>query len=135
MHEQNVSFMTGISYCRHRHFLFSFNNFNEKITAECYRPNASANNFAHISFDLGPTLASWLEKAHPDVLRKIVASENDHWSRYKVSNALAQPYNHTILPLGNDRDRPTGYATRIKKSLKRGKKCATLKGKKNQRNS
>jgi len=84
-----------------------FRNFNEKITAECYRPNASANNFAHISFDLGPTLASWLEKAHPDVLRKIVASENDHWSRYKVSNALAQPYNHTILPLGNDRDRWT----------------------------
>ena len=84
-----------------------FRNFNEKITAECYRPNAYANNFAHISFDLGPTLASWLEKAHPDVLRKIVASENEHYSRYKVSNTLAQPYNHTILPLGNDRDRWT----------------------------
>ena len=44
-----------------------FENYNEKITAECYRPNAVAGNFEHISFDLGPTLATWLERYHPDV--------------------------------------------------------------------
>src|SRR5581483_11108979 len=42
-----------------------FDNFNEKITAECYRPNAEEGNFASLSYDLGPTLASWLEQAHP----------------------------------------------------------------------
>src|SRR5260370_36593128 len=42
-------------------------NFNEKITTECYRPNAEAGNFDAINFDLGPTLASWLEDTHPDV--------------------------------------------------------------------
>jgi alpha-amylase/alpha-mannosidase (GH57 family) len=44
-----------------------FRNFNEKITAECYRPNAEAGNFDVMSFNLGPTLACWLEKAHPEV--------------------------------------------------------------------
>ena len=44
-----------------------FANFNEKITTECYRPNAEAGNFDSINFDLGPTLASWLEDTHPDV--------------------------------------------------------------------
>ena len=33
-------------------------NYNEKITEECYRPNAEAGNFESINYDLGPTLAS-----------------------------------------------------------------------------
>ena len=80
-------------------------NFNEKITAECYRPNAEESNFDYISFDLGPTLAVWLERAHPDVLARIVASDRAHVARYGVGNALAQVYNHTILPLANSRDK------------------------------
>ncbi|MBV8822306.1 MAG: DUF3536 domain-containing protein [Ktedonobacteraceae bacterium] len=82
-------------------------NFNEKITAECYRPNAMAGNFDAISFDLGPTLASWLEQAHPDVYRRIIAADQIHMLRYGVGNALAQAYNHTILPLATPRDKLT----------------------------
>jgi alpha-amylase/alpha-mannosidase (GH57 family) len=85
-------------------------NFNEKITAECYRPNAEAGNFEMISFDLGPTLAAWLEKNQPDVYHRILASEQQHMQRYGVSNALAQAYNHTILPLATTRDKQTQIA-------------------------
>ena len=81
-----------------------FPNFNEKITSECYRPNAEAGNFEAISYDLGPTLASWLESAHPDVYRCIIEADLRHKEQYGVDNALAQAYNHTILPLANARD-------------------------------
>src|SRR5579859_7641564 len=76
-------------------------NFNEKITAECYRPNAEAGNFALLSFNIGPTLANWLEKAHPDVLQRMVEADRIR------SNALAQGYHHTILPLASARDKRT----------------------------
>ncbi len=84
-----------------------FDNFNEKITAECYRPNAELGNFERISFDLGPTLASWLDEQHPDVLRRIVASDREHLLRSGGGAALAQAYNHTILPLATPRDKLT----------------------------
>src|SRR5262245_26450561 len=82
-----------------------FANFNEKITAECYRPNAEPGNFNHISFDLGPTLATWLEHAHPDVHARVVEADRQHVARFGVGNALAQAYNHTILPLATPRDK------------------------------
>jgi hypothetical protein len=82
-------------------------NYNEKITAECYRPNAEAGNFEHISFDVGSTLASWLERAHPDVYRRILDADRLHVERYGVGNALAQAYNHTILPLATRQDKIT----------------------------
>src|SRR5205807_1563343 len=80
-------------------------NFNEKITAECYRPNVEAGNFETISYDMGPTLAAWLEKAHPDVYQGIIEATSRHYERFGVSNALAQAYNHTILPLSTSRDK------------------------------
>lgn len=76
-------------------------NFNELITAQCYRPNAEAGNFHSMSFNVGPTLASWLEKAHPDVHQQMVDADHVH------HNALAQVYNHTILPLASERDKQT----------------------------
>lgn len=82
-------------------------NFNEKIDAECYRPNAEEGNFARISFDLGPTLASWLEQSDRTTYDRIVASDAEHRARYGVGNALAQAYNHTILPLATARDKRT----------------------------
>ena len=82
-------------------------NFNEKITAECYRPNAEEGNFESISYDLGPTLAAWLEDAHPELYRLIIDADRQHLARYGVGNALAQAYNHTILPLANSRDKET----------------------------
>ncbi|HEY3993493.1 MAG TPA: DUF3536 domain-containing protein [Ktedonobacteraceae bacterium] len=84
-----------------------FANFNEKITAECYAPNAEAGNFDALNFDLGPTLASWLEQAHPAVLQRIIEADHRHVARYGVGNAMAQAYNHTILPLATTRDKHT----------------------------
>jgi alpha-amylase/alpha-mannosidase (GH57 family) len=84
-----------------------YTNFNEKITAECYRPNAEAGNFDTINFDLGPTLASWLEKAHPNVYQRIIDADRKHMALYGVGNAMAQAYNHTILPLARSRDKLT----------------------------
>ena len=82
-------------------------NFNEKITSECYRPNADIGNFESISYDLGPTLAAWLDRFHPDVYRQIIEADQQHRERYGVGNAMAQAYNHTILPLANKRDKYT----------------------------
>jgi alpha-amylase/alpha-mannosidase (GH57 family) len=84
-----------------------FANYNEKITAECYRPNAEVGNFEYISFDLGPTLAAWLEQVHPNVYQTIIRAEHTHLQRYGVSNAMAQAYNHTILPLATTHDKHT----------------------------
>src|SRR5436305_5926662 len=82
-------------------------NWNERITAECYQPNAEIGNFEVMSYDMGPTLASWLECAHPDVYRSIITASQRHMERYGVSNALAQVYHHSILPLANARDKRT----------------------------
>ncbi|HEX7733995.1 MAG TPA: DUF3536 domain-containing protein, partial [Ktedonobacteraceae bacterium] len=84
-----------------------FANFNEKITSECYTPNAEAGNFDALNFDLGPTLASWLEQAYPAVLARIIEADRRHVARYGVGNAMAQAYNHTILPLATTRDKHT----------------------------
>jgi len=78
-----------------------FHDFNEKIAAECYRPNAERGNFERMSFDLGPTLAGWLAGHAPGTLRLIQAAEREHTLRFGSSNAMALPYNHTILPLAN----------------------------------
>ena len=84
-----------------------FDNFNEKITAECYLPNAELGNFERISFDLGPTLASWLDAQRPDTLRRIIAADHARLRRGEGGGALAQAYNHTILPLATPRDKLT----------------------------
>jgi len=84
-----------------------YTNFNEKITAECYRPNAEEGNFDAISFDLGPTLAAWLEQHHLDVYQRILQADQQHVQSYGVGNALAQVYNHTILPLATPQDKCT----------------------------
>jgi len=100
---------------------YPFHDWNEKITAECYEPNRAArildgkkrvsrivNNYAGISFNLGPTLLSWLEKCRPETYRAIL--EADRTSRTRFSghgSALAQAYNHMIMPLANRRDKRT----------------------------
>jgi hypothetical protein len=82
-------------------------NYNEKITAECYWPNARLGNFERINFDLGPTLESWLESAHPDLLERIIEADRLNIQRYGAGAAMAQAYNHTILPLAPARDKRT----------------------------
>jgi len=95
-----------------------YHDWNERITAECYKPNTRSrvigsngriesviNNFAHLNFNIGPTLFSWIGKYHPEVYRRIL--EADRKSRAQHGghgNAIAQVYNHIILPLANSRD-------------------------------
>ncbi|MBV8382423.1 MAG: DUF3536 domain-containing protein [Planctomycetaceae bacterium] len=94
---------------------------NERITRECYAPNTRSrlldaqgriinlsNNYAWMSFNFGPTLLSWLERSAPEVLERIV--EADRISRERRGghgNALAQVYNHVIMPLASAHDRRT----------------------------
>ena len=82
-----------------------FHDYNEKINAECYRPNAEAGNFRLINFNLGPTLAEWLEERDPRTYHLIVAADSYNAEKYGVGNAIAQSYNHTILPLGTLREK------------------------------
>ena len=100
---------------------FPYHDWNERITVECYEPNASArilddaehirrivNNYASISFNFGPTLLSWLQSAAPETYASIL--DADRISRQRFSGhscALAQAYNHIILPLANERDKRT----------------------------
>ena len=73
---------------------------NQRISAECYRPNAELGNLGSMSWDLGPTLASWLEAGDPVAYRGF--SDGD-----RGANGMAQPYHHTILPLASAADRRT----------------------------
>ena len=98
-----------------------YHNWNERIHDECYRPNAFArvlndrqqvvgivNNFEYLSFNIGATLMSWLEKHDLEVYQKII--EADRLSQARLNghgNAIAQVYNHIILPLANQRDKYT----------------------------
>ncbi|MDI3339959.1 MAG: DUF3536 domain-containing protein [Sphaerobacter sp.] len=84
-----------------------FHDFNEKILAECYRPNAEHGNFERMSFDLGPTLGLWMARHHPEVLRRIAEADRAAVRRTGHGNALMQSFHHTVLPLASERDRRT----------------------------
>lgn len=100
---------------------YPYHDWNERITAECYAPNGAArimderglivrivNNYSKISFNFGPTLLSWMEAQYPDVYRSILQA--DRLSRQNFSghgSAMAQAYNHIILPLATSRDKET----------------------------
>jgi uncharacterized protein DUF3536/glycosyl hydrolase family 57 len=73
---------------------------NARISEECYRPNAELGNYGHLSWDLGPTLATWLERRDPVAYRGFVAGD-------RGVNGLAQAFHHTILPLASAADRTT----------------------------
>ena len=82
-----------------------YNNWNERILEECYRPNARLNNFQKISFNIGPTLFSWLEEQDPDTYRQFLIQDQVNHRKFGVGNAIAQAYNHTILPLASSSDK------------------------------
>jgi len=108
-----------LEYVEWQESAYPYHNWNERVTAECYMPNTSSrildkdgyidqivSNYARMSFDFGPTLLDWMEKSNPDVYRAII--EADRQSRQYFSghgSALAQAYNHMIMPLANHRDR------------------------------
>jgi hypothetical protein len=84
-----------------------YRNWNERIFAECYLPNAQLGNFEKISFNIGPTLLSWMKAYDPTVSRLIVAQDAANLRQYGVGNAIAQAYHHTILPLASREDKTT----------------------------
>ncbi len=100
---------------------YPYHDWNERITAECYAPNAVSrildregfitrvtNNYARISFDFGPTLLVWLEKYAPDVYQAVLDADRESKGRFSGhGSALAQAYNHMIMPLANRHDKYT----------------------------
>jgi len=80
-------------------------NWNERITAECYAPLAERGIFGRISFNLGSTLARWLDENSHSTYERIVASERAYHKAHGVGNGLAQPAHHTIPPLARRRDK------------------------------
>lgn len=84
-----------------------YNNWNERILAECYEPNALKGNFGKISFNIGPTLFRWMWNYKPEIAQKIVDQERANFDKYGVGNGLAQSCHHTILPLATPEDKVT----------------------------
>jgi alpha-amylase/alpha-mannosidase (GH57 family) len=83
-------------------------NWNARITAECYAPNARAANFERISFNIGPTLLRWLERHDPLTYAAILDADRRGSERFGGhAPAIAQVYNHLIMPLANERDQRT----------------------------
>ncbi|KAA6463340.1 DUF3536 domain-containing protein [Acidobacteria bacterium AB60] len=98
-----------------------YHDWNERICAECYATNGAArivntrnqitrifNNYARISFNLGPTLLSWIKENAPRTYRMVLDGERRSRKNFKGhSSAMAQVYNHVIMPLANRRDKIT----------------------------
>jgi alpha-amylase/alpha-mannosidase (GH57 family) len=97
-----------------------FYNWNERIAAECYTPNACArvydgqgrilnivNNYGYLNYNFGPTLLSWLADHAPLTYERLLAADRASQARLGHGNAIAQAYNHVILPLATPRDRET----------------------------
>ena len=100
-----------------------FLDWNERVTAECYRPFTAArllapdgrvesvvNLYSRISFNIGPTLFSWLDRHAPDVCTAVLEADAACLARCGHGAAIAQGYHHAILPLADPRDRETEVA-------------------------
>ncbi len=100
---------------------FPYHDWNERITAECYAANAVSriwdtegriaqlvNNYASISFNFGPTVLLWMQNHAPDAYEAILEADTQSLEKFSGhGSALAQAYNHIILPLANSRDKKT----------------------------
>jgi len=107
---------------------YPYHDWNERVTAECYAPNAASrivdsenrivklvNNYAYMSFNFGPTLLSWLKEQARGVHDAILEADRQSQERFSGhGSAIAQGYNHMILPLANRRDKVTQVKWGIK---------------------
>jgi alpha-amylase/alpha-mannosidase (GH57 family) len=98
-----------------------YHDWNERIARECYLPNGASrildserriakvvNNYSRISFNFGPTLLSWMEERAPEGYQRILEGDRESQKLFSGHGAaLAQAYNHIILPLANARDKRT----------------------------
>ena len=95
-----------------------YHDWNDRITAECYAPNGASriqnleneivrivNNYGRMSFNFGPTLLSWLHEKAPRTYQMILDADKASAARYSGhGSAVAQVYNHIIMPLASTRD-------------------------------
>lgn len=100
---------------------YPFHDWNERINSECYGPNAASrilnddkqivnivNNYSRISFNFGPTLLTWLEENARDVYKSILEADKESLKLFNGhGSAIAQVYNHIIMPLANRKDKET----------------------------
>jgi alpha-amylase/alpha-mannosidase (GH57 family) len=114
----------GLEYVEIQESAYPYHDWNERVTAECYAPNAASrimdddnrianiiNNYSKISFDFGPTLLSWMETNAPDVYQSILEADREASATFSGhGSGLAQAYNHMIMPLANSRDKRTQVA-------------------------
>jgi len=105
-----------------------FHDWNERINNECYNPNSLSkivdsrnrildvvNNYASMSFNFGPTLLSWMEKYAPLAYERIIKADIKSVQEHDGhGNAIAQVYNHMIMPLANENDKKTQVIWGIK---------------------
>lgn len=98
-----------------------YHDWNDRICTECYAPNGASrivnpknqiirivNNYARMSFNFGPTLLSWLEESAPRTYKMLLDGEARSRKTYNGhSSAMAQVYNHVIMPLASTRDKIT----------------------------
>ncbi|MBT1696829.1 DUF3536 domain-containing protein [Fulvivirgaceae bacterium PWU4] len=98
-----------------------YHDWNERITAECYGPNTASrildskgvikkiiNNYSRISFNFGATLLSWMETNDPETYEAILQADRDSMENFEGhGSAIAQVYNHIIMPLATSRDKET----------------------------
>jgi len=110
-----------------------FHDWNERITEECYEPNGRSrildddgwivrivNNYSRMSFNFGPTLLSWMEARSPEAYQAIIDADRESMERFGGhGSAMAQAYNHMIMPLANERDRRTQVLWGIRDFRKR----------------
>ncbi|MFZ5586726.1 MAG: DUF3536 domain-containing protein [Thermodesulfobacteriota bacterium] len=109
-----------------------YHDWNERVTAECYAPNSAArildrggtiarivNNYRRISFNFGPTLLAWLEREAPVVYAALLRADRLSAKDHGHGGAMAQVYNHIIMPLANPRDKVTQVRWGIKDFARR----------------
>ena len=101
---------------------------NERVCAECYNPNSVSkivdsrnkildvvNNYEYMSFNFGPTLLSWMEEHAPQTYDRVIKADIESVIEHNGhGNALAQVYNHIIMPLANYQDKQTQVKWGIK---------------------
>ncbi len=100
---------------------YPYHDWNERINAECYAPNSASrildgqgriesilNNYAHISYNFGPTLMAWMQDQSPETYKLAIDADRLSAARFSGhGSALSQTYNHMIMPLANLRDKYT----------------------------
>ena len=104
-----------------------YHDWNERIAKECYTSNTNTaiwedghlskkvNNYAQINFNFGPTLLSWMEKYVPKTYELILEADKESLLRFSGHGAaIAQVYNHMIMPLANQQDKETQVIWGIK---------------------